>query len=85
MNDGSHIMTASRNGNDMQVFFDNIQSGSKNTTITGANQSIQNFGQASSAANSTGGEMQEMIHWNVNQSSSREAITQGVNQYYGIY
>lgn len=81
----SMITTATRNGNNMQVYVNNILIGQRNTALSGTSANITALFQPNSAGNAVGGDIHEMIFWNQDYTALRADITNKINEYYGIY
>jgi hypothetical protein len=82
---GSFITSTTRDTSDYQEIStnNNVLGGSSLGTTASTNFSV--MGRYNSSANSSGGEIQEMIIWKQNYVSLRSEISNYLNQYYGIY
>jgi hypothetical protein len=82
---GSFITSTTRNtSNYQEVSVNNsVLGGSSMGTSAAAN--ITHLGRYNSSANSSAGEIQEMIIWKQNYISLKSNISDKINEYYGIY
>jgi hypothetical protein len=82
---GSFITSTTRNtSNNVEVTInDNVIGGSSLGTSAATN--FTHLGRYNSTANSSAGEIQEMIIWKQNYISLKSNISDKINEYYGIY
>jgi hypothetical protein len=82
---GTLLTTTNRNGLNREMWVNNNQLFQSTDPLVGGNSNITRLGSVSSAANPSAGEWMEMIYWNRNYTALRSAITDKINEYYGIY
>jgi len=81
---GSFITSTTRDINNVEITVNDNLIGSY--TITGgSNNNLTHLGRFNSSANSSAGEIQEMIIWKQNYVSLKSNISDKINEYYGIY